>query len=504
MGQEHDSSHSDIHTSRRHVLASFGEAVAISFCGRSQEGQHELISSFTMSNRQSMDQRTAPSQDQGRQRPAFVALPGLSTASLLANLPYLMTGWTGLRPTILMDIYDYNRLQAIALKETNAPWNKNLAMAYGHLFRRGVVRLIDYAEFYRDFVQRETIQQNRAVLEEASYNDLKGAAEEAAAGRIAYQRGEYQETFRVNLGENLDTFIGGRRTEENRRQKLKRGCGDPFEWNEKIFDQYTAALEIRRCADDVFDHLDVKHVIGEGESPIFTGDDLGPNAPHLTEEEMSPETNIQELSPHALANTREVFETIGEIATKTTRVQHDDWVLLGPTLAVPQYDDDLFNLPLIETQVQYGRDPMELAEEADEVIALLERRTKDDFNSNADYAAQWLAESDMMPFAPNKAQIRAIREVNEYAETLARYSNELRPLVKSDSVSPAAALVAASIVSDPPPHDDLKAIYRRGEDLINRLNPPSTNEAQLTAIRRRMQGWEDIPDWYEMTTDRVR
>lgn len=450
-----------------------------------------------------MDQRASSSSTtRGKQRPAFVALPGLSTASLLANLPYLMTGWTGLKPTILMDTHDYNRLQGIALTATDAPWNRNLAMAYGHLLQRGVIRLIDYGEFYRNSVQQRTIQQNRDALAEISTGTQKRAAERAAKGRIAYQRGEYQESFRVNLGEDLDTFIGGRRTENARRNKLKRGCADPREWNEQIFDQYAAALEVRRCADDVFDHLDVKRVIGEGESSILTADSLGRHADHLTAPDVSPTHTVQELPPGELAITRNIFEMIGEIAAEITGVQHDDWVVLGPTLAIPQHDDDLFNISTIETQVRCGLDTTKLAEEAADVVSYLQTRIENE--SGAEYAARWLAESEIMPFSPNKEQIRSITEVTEYATTLTQYTNELRPLVKSGEVSDAAALIATSILSDPPPHNDLGSIYQRGEDLIHRLDPPSVDEEQLIAIRRRKQGWDESRDWYEQTTDRRR
>lgn len=251
MKEYHTSENPNVDTSRRRVLASFAAGITTNIGGWIEEGRHQNPS-HPASNKTAMN--TAAESIDGS-RLAYVALPGLSTASLLANLPYLMNGSSRLQPTILMDVYDYNRLQAIALKETESPWNQNLAMAYGHLLQRGVIQLIDYGEFYSKYDQRKTLKQNQEKLEEVDSSVQKRGAVKAAEGRLNYQRGEYQESFRKSLGEDLDVYIGGRRTEQNRRQKLEQGCIDPFEWNNEIIDQYAAALEVRGVADEVFDHF---------------------------------------------------------------------------------------------------------------------------------------------------------------------------------------------------------------------------------------------------------
>lgn len=498
MRQEHERKISDVNTSRRRVLASFAGIVTTGLNGWFRGGYHQDISSSTNSNRPMKQEESPTSTQYPRKRLAYVALPGLSIASLLANLPYLMYGSSKRRPVIIMDTHDYNRLQAVALKETDSPWNQSLAMACGHLLQRGVIRLIDYSEFYINNTQQRIIEQNRAELEKVPEDTQKRAAKRAAQGRIDYQRGEYQESFRKDLSEDLETFIGGRRTEEARRQKLKRGLSSPLDWNKRIFNQYAAALEIRRCADDVFDHLNVEYVLGEGESAIIKGDEFSVDTSHIAEGDL--DSNIEYLPPEYLKPTREAFDAIGQIAREITGVQHDDWVLLAPNLAIPQYDD-LFDISTMETQIEDGLDAENVAEEVIDVVALLDKRTEE--GSNTDYVAEWFVENESMPFADSPTQKQGISEILDYRTSLAQFSDELRDWVWNGKVTHVAGLIGASIVSDPSPHDDLDVVYQRGEDMINRLNPRSVDDTQLVPIRRRMQEWGESSDWYERS-DRSR
>lgn len=498
MGQGHEDEASDVNASRRRVLASFAGAVTTGLNGWFR-GEYHQERSLSVNSTKSMRQKASSTSIQyPKKRLAYVSLPGLSIASLLANLPYLMYGSNKQRPVILMDIHDYNRLQAVALKETDSPWNQSLAMACGHLLQRGVIRLIDYSEFYQNHTQQKIITQNRATLDKIPVDDQRRAAKRAAQGRIEYQRGEYQESFREDLSEDLDTFIGGRRTEQARRQKLKRGLGSPLEWNERIFNQYAAALEIRRCADDVFDHLNVEYVIGEGESAIIKGNEFSVDTSYIADG--NTDSNIEYLPPEYLKPTREAFDAIGQIAREITGVQHDDWVLLAPNLAIPQYDD-LFDISTMEIQIEDGLDPENVADEVIDVVALLDKRIEDE--SKTDYVAEWFVENESMPFADNPAQKQGITEILDYRATLAQFSDELRDWIWDDKVTHVAGLIGASIVSDPSPHDDLDIVYERGEDVIDRLNPRSVTETELVPIRRRMQEWSDSSDWYE-TTDRAR
>lgn len=492
IDQGHERKASDITASRRRVLASFAGVVTTGLNSWFRGEYHQDISSSTNSNRPMKQGKRPTSPQYSRKRLAYVALPGLSIASLLANLPYLMYGSSKQRPVIIMDIHDYNRLQAVALKETDSPWNQSLAMACGHLLQRGVIRLIDYSEFYTKTTQQRIIEQNWTELKKVSDDTQKRAAKRAAQGRINYQRGEYQEPFRKNLSEDLETFIGGRRTEEARRQKLKRGLGSPFDWNKRIFNQYAAALEIRRCADDVFDHLSVEYVIGEGESAIIRGDEFSVDTSYIADG--NPDNNIVYLPPEYLKFTREAFDAISQIAREITGVQHDDWILLAPNLAIPQYDD-LFDISTIETQIEDGLNTENIADEKIDVVALLDKQTED--GSNTDYVAEWFVENESMPFADSPAQKQGINEILDYRTILAQFSDELRDWVWNGKVTHVAGLIGASIISDPTPHNDLNVVYQRGEDVINRLNPQSVDDVQLVPIRRRMQEWGESSDWYE-------
>lgn len=493
MSQEHDAEVSDVNTSRRCVLALFAGTVTTGLSNWIRDEHHQDIShSQNRNGPMKQEGHMTSRQSTGGERLAYVTLPGLSTASLLANLPYLMNGSSRLRPVILMDIHDYNRLQAVALTETDSPWNQSLAMAHGHLFRRGVVQLIDYSEFYMNHTQQKILTQNREALEKVTDDVQRRAAMEAAQGRITYQRGEYQESFRDNLGEDLDTFIGGRRTEEHRHQKLKRGCANPLTWNERIYNQYAAALEVREGADEVFDHLNVKYVIGEGESALFGRDGLVEETSHIPDQ-----SHIEKLPPEELAYTREIFETIGELAVEMTGVQHDDWMLLAPTLAIPQYDD-VFNISVIQNETESGFDRMNLANEVVDVVTLLQNRAEDSPDPTS--LVEWLMESEIMPFSAGQAERQRLTKMTNYATTLAQYSKKLRDL---DNVSQTAALIGATIVSDPSPRDEFDTVYQQGYDLIKRLNPPSVDAKQHTVIRRRLQGWDETSDWYEKT-DRTR
>ncbi len=428
-------------------------------------------------------------------RLAYVALPGLSMASLLANLAYLQYGSSRSSPVILLDIHDYNRLQAIALKEKQSPWNQSLAMAYGHLFRRGVVQLIDYSNFYMAHTQKRIVKQNRDVLDAVSSDTQQRAAIDAAKGRINYQRGEYQESFREKLGEDLDIFIGGRKTEESRQRKLKRGILDPVEWNVKVLNQYAAALEVRSTADEIFEHLNVRYVIGEGESAIAGCGGIVGSAIHLPDQ-----SRILDHNPRDLKHTREAFESIGEVVTEITGVQHDDWVHFSPTLAIPQYNN-LFDIYTIQNEIESGLNKERVSREVIEVINILERLGGG--NPDMSYTAEYLAENEIMPFAKTPARRQEIMKITNHAATLARVSNEIRPLISRGDISQVAGLIGVSLVCEPNPHDNLERLYQQGESLIDKLHPPSINQTRLTAIRRRKKEWDSTLDWYEKI-DRAR
>lgn len=241
--------------------------------------------------------------------------------------------------------------------------------------------------------------------------------------------------------------------------------------------------------------LDVKYVIGEGESAILREESLLGNATHIPDQ-----SHIEKLPPEELAYTRDIFETVGELAAERMGVQHDDWMLIAPTLAIPQYDD-VFDIAAIQNEVESGVDSASLSNEVVDVVSTIKRRLKD--SPDAAPMIEWLMESEIMPFVAGTDQRQDLIKTGRYAMTLAQISNTLRPLVRSGKVTHLAGLIGASIVANPSPQDDFDLIYQQGEELIERLDPSAISTQQLTAIRRRKQGWVETSDWYGRT-DRER
>ena len=196
-------------------------------------------------------------------RPAYIALPGLSTVSVLLNLPCVANLSDGPPPVILMDSHDYERLRGPTLMGEGQSEQKDqyLTMAYDDLRRRGIVRLIDYSAWYPAAVQKQRLQQNRELIENAPECVIRRAAVQGIERWTEYGRGEYQESFRGTLGEDTNAFSGLRKSENQLQRKMKRGTGDPHGWVGKLLNKNMAALEVCRRASQRVD-VDVRGIIG--------------------------------------------------------------------------------------------------------------------------------------------------------------------------------------------------------------------------------------------------
>ncbi len=508
MPPTHEPGTPDRGVSRRQLLSTISGTLALGLSRVVSSDHHETAS--TLGAPTPMTQQSSSSSVRQSQRPAYVALPGASTASLLANLPYLLTVSSGPLPVILLDIHDYDRLQSIALTEPDSPWNLQFTLAYQQLYRLGVVRFLDYAKFYPTATQQEVLRRNNALLADVPRAVHRRAAVGAAEGRIDYQRGSYQESFRSGIGQDLQVFTDGRRTEQSRRDDLERDRHDPVAWNEQILNQYLAALHVRRYADETL-QLDVQGVIGEGETHIFGGSTdahadrssiLPDHGAHTTTVDTSyitrldPTQHLLELPLSGLASTRTLFDTIGEIAVDVAGVQHDDWLFFAPTIAVPRYHE-LFDIERIRAELRYEISRETLVEETDHVIDALRTQSESNGpNGKLQYETEWLAEH--APIAAEQTQRDARTALTEYAVRQSQYSRELRELVEGDEVSHAAALVGSCVMSGPSTRDaDRTTINHRRNQMLAGLTPRSVDEKQLIAIRRRKAAWEDQSDWYE-------
>ncbi|WP_227380619.1 hypothetical protein [Haladaptatus halobius] len=396
-----------------------------------------------------------------------------------------------------MDRHDYNRIWGWALKENSSQWIRNLALSYTLLTQRGVIRPINYAQFYQKSTQQRNLRQAQTILKRASDNAHTRAAKQGAKGWLDFSRGDYQASFRAQLGEDPGSFGNARQLDKARWHKLKRGGGEPSEWNKRVFAQYLAALHVRQYADKAL-NLDVKRIIGQGESAIIReilnakkGQYDGALSNHLLE-----------LEPDKLGHTREALDIIGEIAAEITGTEHNEWAYLAPTLAIPQ-SHELFKLRTIKSQLHHGLNMDTLVDEGSYVVDALKQRTEHNPSMNVEHAAEWLAESEHIPGSPSKSQQKNLVNLTTHAVNLSEYSPELERLVKRDGISRAGALIGYSVMADPSIRGGDEYMYQQCENLINRFRTPELDEEELMAFRRRKEGWDDNPDWY-LDPDRQR
>lgn len=486
-------------TSRRHILRSVAGILGVGISSGVGEAA-QSISPSADSNNQSMDyQQSPPLHSQGK-RLAYVTLPGFSGVALLANLPYLLNTSTGPQPIIFIDTYDYNRIRNWAQKSDDT-WIRDGAVAYGQMLQRGAIQPVDYARFYPDHIQQQNLQRNQAVLEEIHDERQQRIAVDASEGSLKYNLGTYQKPLLAQLGEDLDDFSDSRRNEKKRQRKLDRGGGMPNAWNARVVNQYVTALTIRKNIDKN-SNLNVKYILGEGETAIFEEflhvAKTRNNIPsHL--KRLEPGDHIIDLTREQFTPTRESLDVVGEIAAKMTGVQQNEWNMFAPTLATPQYNH-LFHMPTIREEMRGEPDTDALIEEATSVVDAVERRTDTIPTSREiSYAAEYVG--DEIP--ASQLQDGDLRESFGYAAKLLQYSNELDSLIHEGGVSETAGLIAASVVSDPSRHNNEDTVFQQTENMIRRFNPPSLTEPQLMAYRRRKDAWEESPDWY-LTTDRKR
>lgn len=455
-------------------------------------------------------------------RPAYVAMPGLSTVSVLLNLP-CVAGLSGeSTPIIIMDTHDYERLRGPPPvgDGQSAQKDQYLTMAYDDLRRRGIVRLVDYSSLYPATVQEQRLQQNRKLIEETPEWIIRQAAERGIERWTGYGRGEYQKAFRRTLGEDDGVFGNLRKSENQLQRKMKRGTGDPHGWIRKLLDKNIAALEVSQRANQRTD-IDVRGVIGSSEhrlvsdflevsQPQRTGAttdildadyDVDTDATHL--EQLDPNRRIVGLDSTVTAQTREILEIINTVATDISGVQHNDWTLLGLSFALPQYNN-LFDFDVIQTQAQHRLDTNALATETEHIIERLEHGGEETISPNKlTYEGKWVAEQHDTSRAGEQIQSRGLTDIVTHAVEIADHSRELRVLLEQNEVSQAAVFLATSIMNNPFRRYDEDRVYQRSMDLMRRLDPPSSDADRAFGWEREGKTWTENEDWYE-TADRTR
>lgn len=432
-------------------------------------------------------------------RPAFLALPRLSLTTVLFNLPSIFNRTNGAPPLILMDRYDYDRLRAEVLagpaENQKAPY---LIMAYDELRRRGLLRLIDYTEFYEPSMQHHYLTQSQALLQNTSERTNRETAVQASLCWIEYTRGGYQEQFRAGLGESTRSFRTLRRSERTQRQKLKRGVSDPRAWNEKLLSRGIAALAVRDQANTELE-VNVQGIITGTQYQII-GDFIESESDHTTTSDTADLSDLQAgyrflgIDVETATDTRNILDEISTITTELSGVQYDDWFLLGPSLAVPQYDD-FFDLELITDQLE-KLDQETLVAETKQAIEYLERVPPKP--GTLQYEADWLGEKyDLLP--TDKTRQTGLFHAVEFAYNTTNYSRELWTVLEETDISQAAALVGTSIVGGQQRASDDEEIYRQGMKLMTYFDSPSIGTEEITAVRKERRGdsWDEHTDWFE-------
>jgi hypothetical protein len=445
-------------------------------------------------------------------RSAILTVPGLSTTTLLANLANVMDQAGSHTPVVLVDKYDYERLRGRHIKgigqNEKAPY---LGVVYDELRRRGTIRLIDYSKYYPKKVQQQYLQQNEELVKEIPAWLHQQIAARGVKRWKKYGRGSYQEPVRAALGEDEETFAASRRKEEGLYKKLKRGGGDPVAWNRKLLNKSVAALEIRHQANKNMG-LNVECIVAGPEHKIIVDllraarsnkstnldtsvldvdpGDIATEVPHAKGSD--PLHSIEGIEPEMNTNTRNMFDTITEVATDIVGRGGDKWVILGPAFAIPQYSE-IFDEEIIQAQVNGGMDATDLASQTTQVFnALKDDGREDQPSSQFRYEADRIAEK-------HRSSSEDIESIISQTMSMSNYSIELDSLVDENDISQAAIFTAAGILSDPIHRYDENDVYRYSLDLAAKLNFSDVAEAELKRVGKESSGitWGGSFDWVD-------
>lgn len=419
----------------------------------------------------------------------YLTLPGVSFTSLLIHLPSIFSIPHGRSPIIIIDTHDYERFRGRVLTEKADPKVQYIGMMLDDLRRRGALKLIDYAKLYPDAIQQNILQQNQRMLEATEDHVNRNAAMDAADGWIDYGRGEYQEQFRASLGEDIDAFGDSRHKVGKQRDKMDQGLGDPIGWNENVMNQYRAALEVRYRANRHLD-IDIPYIIGQGESALISTYNVEGY------DSQDPACRFIEISPDQTAQTREMLEDIATMGQRIAGVQHTDWFMLGPRLALSQYDNIFeFNIDKISKQVRLELDTPTIIAQAKEARAIINERVERP-QAQLEAGADYLAEQ-------HGHDSEKLLEKLDEAVSFSNYSRELRELNDKAGFSQAALFLTVTVMCDPVRRHNEDEVYKQCMDTIKQLELPTVPNAEIEyfrnrgTYRRQGKASDESGDWYQ-------
>jgi hypothetical protein len=142
---------------RRRMIRSLASVIA----GAGGMSGEALASQPPDSSNMNNKQRNGHNQNMTQE--AYLALPGVCFTTLYTHLPQLLTHKRQ-QPVILVDRYDYQRLQGRVVRERA---NRNVQVRGAitdALHRRGILQIIDYARYYPAERQQQHLKQYRDVL----------------------------------------------------------------------------------------------------------------------------------------------------------------------------------------------------------------------------------------------------------------------------------------------------------------------------------------------------
>lgn len=474
-------------TTRRRILKSLAGVVGVSALGETVSAQSSQHFGGTITHQNQLDSQTNTEQNM-RQNEAYLLLPGGSLTSLFINIPSLVKNSPGSTPTFIMDEYDYQRFRGRVITERGDTKMQAMGLIFDELRQRGHIRTIDYSKYYTSKKQGENIQRSQRAVHKMSDGDVQSAASQAAEGWTRYGLGGYQDGFRSDL-DALESFEQRRKELEKQHRKIDRGTGNPEVWNKRVFSQYAAALEVRRRANQDL-NLNINKIIGQGESQSIR-EVFRRSTDSSVEDELLYRTI--EVDPEKTAQSREVLDKIHQISKDVTGVQHHDWFLLGPRLAVPQHDE-IFRRLWSDMLYNDSLDVSELASETRDVLTILDEGAEDNTSiQQIQSEANWVEEE--YDISPQRA-----REQMDKAFNLANHSRELRTLTKNGRFSPAAVFLAASIKMDPVRRYNQDSVYRRAVDLRRRYEPVTVSNSEIDGFRGRggFRRGGTGKDWYQV------
>lgn len=443
------------------------------------------------------------------QRDALLALPGPSTTSLVLNIPHIVQ--TQNQPVVLIDQYDFEKIRFRAIVEDNTKYHY-LTLAYESLARRGLIDLIDYSRFYPRRLRERNLQRNETLLRNLPNDISRRYATVACELWTDYARGEYQEDFRGGLSEDVDEFVSMRRSERKQERKMASGVGDSDGWLRKVVNKDVAALHIRRNADRKLDQYNVKGIIAGGEHLITSQlngarpsalsdfglpeSDTGSTATHL--DRLSANDRIFGLMPSELTETRDTLNLTSELANEIAGINEDDWFVLGPSIAVPSYNE-LLDMNSIKHQFQH-RELADLQQQAANLVD--ELRSQADIPTSTNklkYSAEYTAEQRGSGTSSDGFSVSSLTSSLEHAVRLSTASNQIRSLTEEAGYDEAAVFVALSFMNDPAHRYEQEDVFRKATMLKRRLNPPNLDQSRLESYRKERQGetWSENKDWHE-------